>query len=261
MDPNGPFQGYSQDTRHYHTEFGRASDSDAPARPPADTIPQWETCGKGNCGNHHRPAARFALGRPMNLHALHCHGCGQPHNIVSLHILPCDHALCRGCLNRAANRLSENIRSGRVDAALTDITLRQEFGEHSASASQAGEIEDEMDDTYMEAWAVAGFTCCGQVMHMEEFMYCLDPEVAMTFWLDHDYVISVIQKREMHFCGWPDCRALVPQYCIFVDLLRYGFEILHCPRCKGNSQFVYNRELDKNVWIPSNVALLGEESS
>lgn len=251
MDPNRPFQGLQKtDLWHFHAHLRRVSDSDSSCNPPySQHIPQFEHCGKDNCNNHHYPGIQWGpdrqflgLDRAVNMHMLHCYGCCQPKSIVSLHILPCNHALCHDCLNKTVELLHENLQSGEVTHALGNALLRGGLAKQTDSAV----LDNEVSELEHAALTMAGFFCCGQAIHLERFLYCMDREVALQFWLDTEYLLASFQQDPLDHCGWPDCGAFVPRWCIFEDMDGYGQDILHCPTCTGNSQFIRD-----GVWIPS----------
>ncbi|KAH8911284.1 hypothetical protein BR93DRAFT_325777 [Coniochaeta sp. PMI_546] len=261
MDPNRPFQFQARGNRptHHHSRFGRAPSTDAVPDPPASTyIPEWKRCGKHNCGNHHyTDLLPLRLDQPVSKHTLHCYGCNQSQILVSLHILPCYHALCRDCLNRMAIRIHETLQTkkAQVDNALANAFLRREIGMLTENAQFAAQMAEEEGTLFRDAGTMAGYTCCGQPMRLASFLYCMDPGVALIFWQDFEYMLAP-QDRRNH-CGWPDCRAFVPNRCGFTDTTEFGPDILHCPTCKGNGQLIYQADSDGelpgkcNVWIPA----------
>ncbi|OIW28814.1 hypothetical protein CONLIGDRAFT_633021 [Coniochaeta ligniaria NRRL 30616] len=259
MNPNRPVQGQWNDPTHNHSHFGRASSTDAPSSPPQFSrhMPQWQRCGQHNCGNHHCPGHCFAQGQLVLGMNQHCLGCSQPKNVASLHFLPCNHALCRDCLNKMAIRIHETIQSkkAQVDNALANANLRRKMSERADSAQLAGLMAEEEGDIFADALTLAGYTCCGQPMRLGGYLYCMDPGVALIFWQDYEYMLTP-QENQNH-CGWPDCKAFVPNKCGFIDTTGIGPKILHCPTCNGNSQLIcHDRSSGEsrgrcNVWIPT----------
>lgn len=239
MDPNACFQ-----AAHHHNHLGRAPSSDAPATPPFSRyIPEWNRCGRHNCDGHHYAEHHAAhgppvlgLGQPVTLHQWHCYGCGRPHNTVSLHFLPCNHALCRDCLNQMAVKIYDTLRrhKAQIDSTLANAFVRGKIAAQTGDPQLSALMAEEEGAIFADAWAQAGFTCCGRPMRLGRFLYCMDAEVATRFWCAQEYMQTPPEKK--NHCGWADCGAFVPNKCGFVDGTGYGAEMLHCPTCRGNGQ-------------------------
>lgn len=239
---------------HHHSRLGRAPSYDAPATPPASRfIPEWNRCGRHNCNTHHytdlHPAHGplvLGLDQPVSLHRRHCHGCNRRYNTVSLHFLPCHHALCRDCLNQTAAMICTTLQrdKAQIDNTLANGFLRGQMGAQTNDAQLAALMAEEEADLFADACARAGFTCCGQPMRLWRFLYCLDAEVATRFWCAQEYMVTRLDKQ--NHCGWADCGAFVPNKCGFVGLTGYAPEILHCPICRGNGELIYRAEVSPN---------------
>ncbi|KAJ9139334.1 hypothetical protein NKR19_g7442 [Coniochaeta hoffmannii] len=256
MDPNSPLN-------HHHSLLGRAPPYDAPITSPfSEYIPEWERCGKHNCNTHHHMAkapGRLVLGldQPVVLHMWHCYGCTRPYNTVSLHFLPCSHAVCRDCLDKAATHAHNTIQRNKnqVDDILSNAFLRREMAAEVDDPDVAAQLAEDEGTIFAAAYALAGFTCCGQDMRLTRFLYCMDGQVAMRFWCDYEYMLTPPEKR--NYCGWPDCRAFVPGKCGFID--KSGLPtMLHCPECRGNLLLIEDEDtspesrqgMGDNVWMP-----------
>jgi hypothetical protein len=154
MNPNRPVQA----THHGH--LGRAPSYDAPAAPPFSRhIPEWNRCGRHNCNTYHYTDQRCAhwqlvlgVDQPVNMHVWHCYGCSTPHNMVSLHFLPCNHALCRDCLNNIATTIQETIQRNKaqIDNTLANAFLRGRMGRHTEYPQLAALMAEEEGDIFAD---------------------------------------------------------------------------------------------------------------
>jgi hypothetical protein len=197
------------------------------------------------------------MDEPLHLHESHCSRCSRSFNTVSLHFLPCNHTLCRDCLNTVALAVHNTIRENKeeIDNNLANAFLRSKISTHTEDPEIAAQMAREEAEIFASVLDLAGFTCCGQPTRLGRFLYCMDARIAKLFWCDHDYLDTQPERR--NFCGWPDCRAFVPSKCGFVDRAGYRPAMLHCPSCRGNGMLVAWDNLSPrthqgagNVWMP-----------
>lgn len=249
MDPNRPARGlpgdvaeHPNDPTHWHATYGRAPSLDASHKPPADgELPDWNSCGKSNCGNHHYPLRDLPLrlGPEVGVSKCiwHCSRCVRPFSLVTLHRLPCSHTLCRDCLGAAAAAVPPAMVAHReeIDELVAQAELLLEFSAQSADVRLAQVAEQRGDDLYLQAQELMGMTCCGRAMTLERFLYCMDPEVAIGCYLAVEQLWTLMDERE--YCAWRDCRAYVSVHCAYrCEEDAVEPERMHCLKCSGNSR-------------------------
>jgi hypothetical protein len=249
MDPNRPVQTLPDDQdidpndpTHWHADYGKAPDVDAPLVPRAtEDLPDFPSCGRYNCGNHHHGPQSPPFGLAANLdltkQVWRCSRCAQQGNIVTMHPLPCGHAICRACLNKAAAEIDRLMQTRRVevDTLIANAEFLTEVSAQTAEGELTALVEDTAEGFYHRAQELVGLTCCNQIMHIERYLYCLDPEVAVSLFLNLEFLWT--ERKDRMFCVWPDCGAPISVHCYYVNRRdRIELERMHCLVCRGNGR-------------------------
>jgi hypothetical protein len=216
---------------------------DRPITPPqhvTDATPAWQYCGKVSCGDHHHPLSKIesdgdASPVPFSRHFMSCDICTEERSSLEMHLLTCGHALCRGCLSLAANRIRLQMHEQQEEIdnnlRLADNLTRQADILRPRDRDYAAFLDRTSREFQLRAWDHAGFMCCGQLAGLERYIHCLEVKVAKSFWLDVQLLLTKVTDR--FFCGWPDCHEFIPRVCAYN---RESETRWYCVQCGANSQ-------------------------
>lgn len=221
-------------------------EDDLPFPPPpcvAEAIPDWDACGGQSCGSHEHFSLDSVVSHPPPNDKppvegkWFCADCEDQLSMSKMHVLECGHKLCRRCLNERAKECHNKILENRdVIDLLLEIAdeVDRDAGDPSIDMEYAAKmlrLAGSWRRDAFELTGTTGFVCCDQPSGLQDFIHCMDPDVAKLVWTDFYYLLTRTEKRLQ--CGWPDCGWFVPLQCLYK---RRGSYRWYCVWCNANSQ-------------------------
>ncbi|KAK3687195.1 hypothetical protein B0T22DRAFT_456635 [Podospora appendiculata] len=95
-------------------------------------------------------------------------------------------------------------------------------------------------------YSLMGMTCCGRDMQLGTFMRCMRPAVSRELWLLLHWAEDPSDGHRA--CGWPDCRALIPACCEWLNEKEESR--WYCVTCRANSQATLHGLIQEQTMFP-----------
>jgi hypothetical protein len=178
-----------------------------------DRIPAFQDYGLRMCGHHHHTPEGA---HNNDLSDIQCRGCREFFPAPRLHFLPCHHALCCLCYNKAASAGSGMIdqQLSRTDHLDREVRQLQSIAAAVCDDDKLKDLEKEEGKKHYATEELAKLTCCKQTVELEPHMRCLEPAVATRLFIALRLRETPVEQRDLR-CSWFDCGEFIPAECIF----------------------------------------------